>query len=631
MPVSPADTIDLARAIGKLYEDAEDALFSLVSQALAEGIESPHWARAKLLAIGDLRRALEDVTRALQRDATGAISRAVEEAYRRGGQAAVAELGALPEGHRAYTARHLPGAAQADRLARATVHEQGPTYQRILRDAQDVYRSVVARVSGAPLLGALTRRQAAQRAMSQFAQRGITSFVDVRGRRWEMASYAEMAVRSVTARAAITGHVDQLTALGEQLVIVSDAPLECPLCRPWEGEVLAINGQAGPHTLRLPHAIQPGGLRGLLRPPETVVVHVAGSLTEARAAGLFHPNAILGNQQCRALGDVENAARAWYEGPSIHLTTARGNRLTVSPNHPVLTTAGWLAAERIREGMHVLSRPSGEREGFTPDAVEQLHDAPTSFEEVFDAVAAHGYRTSVTAAADDFHGDGRSYKGEVDVVWAEGALLNVAQSLGVQQLGELVLARPGMELEPFAGGGALLQRGHRVAGPVAGTLPDLDAVGLEAAPQRRLADAEDVGEILAGLACGVTPDQVVNVERGWYAGHAYDLQTETGAYLTDGIIVHNCRHNISVYLPGVTTRPQSPPHPRGATYEDTQRQRYYERQVRAWKRRAAAALDDQARRAANQRVRAYQARIRQHIADTGLQRRPDREQIGAAR
>jgi hypothetical protein len=379
MPVSPADTIDLARAISVLYEDAEDALFGLVSQALAEGIDSPSWAQAKLLAVGDLRRALEDVTNALQRDASGAISRAVEEAYRRGGQSAVAELGALAEGHRNYVARHLPGASAVDRLARAAVAEQGPTWGRILREPLDIYRSVVARVAASPLLGALTRRQAAGRVLDQFAARGVTSFTDTAGRRWNMASYAEMAVRSVTARAAITGHVEQLQALGQQLVIVSDAPLECPLCRPWEGEVLAINGKTGPHTLRLPRADDPGTL---FRRPETVAVHVAGSLPEARAAGLLHPN---------------------------------------------------------------------------------------------------------------------------------------------------------------------------------------------------------------------------------------------------------CRHSLSVYLPGVTTRPESPPHPHGATYEDTQQQRYYERQVRAWKRRAAAALTDADRRRANAKVRQYQARIRALVADKGLHRQPAREQITSAR
>lgn len=377
MPTSPADGHDLARAIGRIYEDAEQALLGILARNLASDMESPSWVRLKLAAVGDVQRAVRNVVSALQTDATGAIGRAVREAYRRGNQSAIAELGALDEGRRGFALRHLPGAAAVDRLANAAVAEQGPTWGRILREPMDIYRSVITTVSGNTLLGTLTRRATAQRALSQFAQRGVTSFTDVRGRRWEMASYAEMAARSVTGRAAIEGHLDQLQALGEQLVIVSDAVLECPLCRPWETKVLAINGQSGPHDLRLPHTIQPTGIRAALRGPETVVVHVAGSLTEARARGLFHPN---------------------------------------------------------------------------------------------------------------------------------------------------------------------------------------------------------------------------------------------------------CRHTLSVYLPGVTQRPPQPAHPSGATYEDTQEQRRLERQVRAWKRRAAASMTDADRRRANAKVRAYQARIRQLVDKKGLVRKSHREQ-----
>ncbi|MBL1100137.1 hypothetical protein JK363_26385 [Streptomyces sp. 205] len=281
--------------------------------------------------------------------------------------------------------------------------------------------------------------------------------------------------------------------------------------------------------------------------------------------------------------------------------------------------------------MYVLSGTSGERDAVASPAAEDFHDAPASFEEVFDALAAHGCCTSTTATSNDFHGDGRSYKGKVDVVWAERALLDVLQPLGVQQLGECGLVGPGVELQALAGAGSLLPCGHRVGSAVAGALTDFDAVGPEAPPQRRLADAEDVGEILTGLACGVTPDEVVDVDRDWYRGHAYDLQTSTGAYLTADIVVHNCRHSLSAYLPGVTTRPQAPPHPRGATYEDTQQQRYLERQVRAWKRRQAAALDEAARRRAGARVRDYQARIRELTDAKGLPRKRQREQISSAR
>ncbi|MEU6649502.1 phage minor capsid protein [Streptomyces sp. NPDC046900] len=373
MPVSPAMAEDLAAEVAKLYEDAEAALLERLAAALEADIESPQWARLKLASIGNLRTAVETVAEALQQDTDGAVRQALVEAYNRGRQAAVAELGALDIGRELVARRTLPNAPAVDRLAASMADDTRPVYQRITRAVVDAYRRVVARVSGAVLLGTMTRRQAAQRALDQFANRGITGFVDKSGRSWDMAAYAEMAVRSVTARAAVEGHIDALAEIGVGLVIVSDAPLECPLCRPWEGEVVTLADQHGPHTVRAEHATEDG---------RTLAVHVAGSLLEARAAGLFHPN---------------------------------------------------------------------------------------------------------------------------------------------------------------------------------------------------------------------------------------------------------CRHSLSAYLPGVTTRPQAPPHPHRATYEDTQQQRYLERQVRTWKRRAAAAMDDTARRKANARVRDYQARIRELTDRKGLKRKPAREQIGAAR
>lgn len=381
MPVSPADTLDLAAAIRRLYDDAETAIIEKMRRALADGIESPLWAEIKLRSIGDLRAAVERVTTALQHDADGAVGRALADAYRRGRQAAVAELGALDEGRRAQAQRVLPNAPAVDRLAASWASDTRPVYERITRAVLDAYRGVVARVTAGPLLGTQTRRQASQQALDKFAGRGITAFRDKAGRQWDIASYAEMAVRSVTARAAIEGHVDALTEVGVGLVMVSDAPLECPLCRPWEGEVLALTGPPGPRTVIAEHATENAG-RFLRRRGRPVPVHVVGSLTEARAAGLYHPN---------------------------------------------------------------------------------------------------------------------------------------------------------------------------------------------------------------------------------------------------------CRHSLSAYLPGVTERPQAPPHPHGATYEDTQHQRYLERQVRAWKRREAAAMDEVARRRARRRIRDYQARLRALTGDKGLARKYRREQIRRAR
>ncbi|MFF9199968.1 phage minor capsid protein [Streptomyces sp. NPDC014779] len=281
MPVSPAMTEQLASAVADLYEAAEGVLIDKIRRALAEGLDSPAWVELKLAAVGSLQAAITEVITALQADASGAIGQAVAEAYDRGQQAAVAELGALAAGQAAAAAVVLPTAPVVDRLARAVVDDTGPVYLRMLRQSMDTYRDVVARAAAAPLLGAQTRRQAAQTAFDEFANRGIRGFVDSSGRSWELRSYVEMAMRSATARAALDAHSDRLGAAGVELVIVSQAPEECELCRPWERKVLARTGPPGARDVQVESLAEPGRM---------VTVHVAGSLPQARAAGLLHPN-----------------------------------------------------------------------------------------------------------------------------------------------------------------------------------------------------------------------------------------------------------------------------------------------------------------------------------------------------
>ncbi|MFF5984414.1 phage minor capsid protein [Streptomyces olindensis] len=281
MPVSPALAEDLAAAVADLYEAAEGVLLEKLRKALAAGIDSPAWVVQKLASVGNLQAAIEEVLAALHLDASGAIHEALSEAYERGQQAAVAELGALGVGQTAAAAAVLPTAPVVDRLAAAVINDTGPVYLRILRTTMDTYREVIGRAAAAPALGTQTRRQAAQSALDAFADRGVKGFIDSRGRSWELRSYVEMAMRSAVGRAAVEAHSDRLGAAGVDLVIVSQAPEECPLCRPWERKILTRAGRAGARDIELEHATEDG---------EMVTVHVAGSLDEARGAGLLHPN-----------------------------------------------------------------------------------------------------------------------------------------------------------------------------------------------------------------------------------------------------------------------------------------------------------------------------------------------------
>ncbi|OII60868.1 phage capsid protein [Streptomyces sp. CC53] len=271
----------LAEQTRDLYAGAEERLLGIIARQLAAGLDAPGWVEAKLAAVQQLKRAAQSVVDELGRATQLEVWDAVAEAYNVGHRAAVAELGALSDAARALVDERTPNAQAVDRLAQEAVDVVTATHRSILRAVVDTFRAVVASVAATPLLGIGTRRQATQDAMRAFADRGIRAFVDRAGRRWQLSSYAEMAVRTATARAATEAHMRTLADAGVELVVVSDAPRECPLCRPWEGRVLAISGPAGARTVEVEHATEDGRM---------VPVRVAGSLEEARARGLQHPN-----------------------------------------------------------------------------------------------------------------------------------------------------------------------------------------------------------------------------------------------------------------------------------------------------------------------------------------------------
>ncbi|GHC44439.1 MULTISPECIES: phage minor capsid protein [Streptomyces rochei group] len=281
MAIHPGMVEDLAAGTRDLYAQAEERLLGIIARQLAQGLDAPGWAERKLAAVQTLRRASQGVVDELGKAATLEIFDVVAEAYNTGARAGVAELGALSDDARRMVDDVTPNAQAVDRLAQQTVDVVTDRHRSILRTIVDRFRAVVAEVTATPLLGTGTRRQATQDAMRKWADEGVTSFRDQSGRRWSLPAYAEMAVRTSVGRAATEAHMRTLSDAGVDLVIVSDAPRECPLCRPWERKVLTISGPAGRRTVEVEHGIEDGRM---------VRVRVAGSLDEARQKGLQHPN-----------------------------------------------------------------------------------------------------------------------------------------------------------------------------------------------------------------------------------------------------------------------------------------------------------------------------------------------------
>lgn len=90
-----------------------------------------------------------------------------------------------------------------------------------------------------------------------------------------------------------------------------------------------------------------------------------------------------------------------------------------------------------------------------------------------------------------------------------------------------------------------------------------------------------------------------------------------------------CRHRLAMYLPGVTKSETHTQDPQGD--KDRQTLRRLERELRALKLKEASVIDPAAKAALGKKIRAKQARIREHVRVSGAQRQPQREAIGSAR
>jgi hypothetical protein len=250
VPISPELPQQLAAKLYRVASDAELVLIRYVARQLGAGLESPSWAVEKLGQVRALQTLIETHAQYLFGVSEAEVATAVLTGQHAGARAAVADV--PPRLAAIVGARSVPPSPDAALiLTRDAITAIRGTYPIILRSTMDAYRQAVAEVSGRVLLGAQTRRQVAQEVLDRFARQGISGFVDRIGRRWELASYAEMATRTAVQKAQTAAFVGQLSAQGMDLVQVSNAPQECKLCRPWEGQILSTSGRtAGYKTLR---------------------------------------------------------------------------------------------------------------------------------------------------------------------------------------------------------------------------------------------------------------------------------------------------------------------------------------------------------------------------------------------
>ena len=240
-----------------IYTQAENQMLEKVAKRVKKGITDEGWNEEKLRDVHELRNEISALLTNKSKLAKTKIGQGILKAYKEGVNSAERDAG---KPQTIMKDLNVPLTIQNVLLTNYNLIDDGNS--KILRNVDDAYREVMAETATGLLSGVDTRRQASQKMMDKLAAKGITSFTDKAGRRWQMDSYVEMAMRTASAHAAIEGHIQTQESFGMDLMKVSSIGTTCPICAKWQGVVLSISGKTpGYHTV-----------------------------DEARADGLFHPN-----------------------------------------------------------------------------------------------------------------------------------------------------------------------------------------------------------------------------------------------------------------------------------------------------------------------------------------------------
>lgn len=230
-------------------------------------VDAAAWATARLARLAAFKKRTRTILSGLDSRMRYLITFSVNTAYREGSAAALLDL---PDGSRVRDTTVSAREALTEALDRIA-----PVYPQVQKTLDTVYRKTVADVVANAAPGAdLT--VLVQQALDRFAAQGITGFVDKNGRHYNLVSYVEMAVRFAVSEAELDAYIGQVQAAGLDLVIVSDVPQACPLCTPFEGEILSLTGKTV-------GAIEVDDNGNRFR------VKVLCSYAESRARGLWHP------------------------------------------------------------------------------------------------------------------------------------------------------------------------------------------------------------------------------------------------------------------------------------------------------------------------------------------------------
>ena len=284
----------------------------------------------------------------------------------------------------------------------------------------------------------------------------------------------------------------------------------------------------------------------------------------------LHPRCLPGDTLVLPIGRIAAGSERWYEGDIVTIETLE-NQLTVTPNHPILTRSGWVAAGLLQEGDYVLGYSARQWEAEFVKIDNQ--NGISAIKNIFSSLDVDGFRVPV--AAPDFHGDGAG--SDVAVIRPNREVVDNIQTdlskpmpknplIGRNIVLETSFTHLGSKTQLIEGdistAGSIVSGFDLAQALLGGHIFPLDNCRLrlvtgadsglqEALPEGPSVDTSLLGKLVLGFSGDISLQKIIKVRNMDFAGHVYNLQTESGLYVAAGIITHNCRCWLNHELPPV--------------------------------------------------------------------------------
>ncbi|MDM0609475.1 capsid protein [Clostridium perfringens] len=256
--------------IRKIFEEMELALISSMHRAFyfhqiqqsKEGFQWEQWQRTKLRELEKYRKKNKKLVEEYNKPIQEAINREIQGKFIQAQDNFEKLINEVkiqfpedikePQTVREYIAKELGKKAtpqvedkffginekKLNALQETVTNDLKKAQMSVLRKMDDVYRQTIFKTHVYLQSGAKTINQAIDMATKDFLEKGINSIVYKDGKQVNIASYAEMCLRTASQRATFLGEGKKRDEYGIHLVVVTAHANTCKMCEPWQGKVL---------------------------------------------------------------------------------------------------------------------------------------------------------------------------------------------------------------------------------------------------------------------------------------------------------------------------------------------------------------------------------------------------------